>query len=177
MRRSLLPMRAFALMTFCGLLACSSSTRDVPPVEAAPPPARSDAPEGPTRTDFQTIAKKLVQRCVAGGWIHRWRAEQPNVDAAAKPRIYLEGFEDKTDKGLDPSYLHSQLESRMRKSGVYEMVSGDGDHDFIGRGRLLRLAERSGKSRISVYTAVLDLVDPKTGKIAYNCEATVEGEL
>lgn len=170
-------MRLLAPLAFAGLLsACASAP---PPSVSAdrPPPPRSDAPEGPTRTDFQAIAKKLVQRCVAGGWIHRWRAEQPNVDAAAKPRIYLEGFEDRTDKGLDPSYLHSQLESRMRKSGVYEMVAGDAEHDFIARGRLLRLAERSGRSRISVYTAVLDLVDPKSGKLAYNCEATVEGEL
>lgn len=171
MRLLLVPVAAFALA------ACGSTPKPTSSTDQAPPPARSDAPEGPTRTDFQTIAKKLVQRCVAGGWIHRWRAEQPNVDAAAKPRIYLEGFEDKTDKGLDPSYLHSQLESRMRKSGVYEMVSGGGEHDFIARGRLLRLAERSGRTRVSVYTAVLDLVDPKSGKIAYNCEATVEGEL
>jgi hypothetical protein len=159
------------------LSACGSSTKETHTVEKAAPPPRSDAPEGPTRTDFQTIAKKLVQRCVAGGWIHRWRSEQPSVDGAAKPRIYLEGFEDRTDKGLDPSYLLSQLESRMRKSGVYEMVSAEGEHDFIGRGRLLRLAERSGRIRVSVYTAVLDLVNPTTGKIAYNCEATVEGEL
>lgn len=171
-------MRATLAFGFTLLLsACASSRPPAAPVVEAPPPPRADAPEGPTRTDFQTIAKKLVQRCVAGGWIHKWRATQPSVDGAAKPRIYLEGFEDRTDKGLDPSYLQSQLESRMRKSGVYEMVSGDGEHDFVGRGRLLRLAEKSGKTRISVYTAVLDLVDPQSGKIAYNCEATVEGEL
>jgi hypothetical protein len=171
-------MRATLTLGLIVLLsACASSRPEAPAAAPPPPPSRSDAPEGPTRTDFQTIAKKLVQRCVAGGWIHKWRAEQPNVDAAAKPKIYLEGFEDRTDKGLDPSYLHSQLESRMRKSGVYEMVTGEGEHDFIGRGRLLRLAERSGRTRISVYTAVLDLVDPKSGKVAYNCEATVEGEL
>ena len=171
-------MRVLLLLAATLLLAsCGSSAKQTHTVEKAPAPPRADAPEGPTRTDFQTIAKKLVKRCVAGGWIHRWRSEQPSVDGAAKPKIYLEAFEDRTDKGLDPSYLHSQLESRMRKSGVYEMVSADGAHDFVGRGRLLRLAERSAGGRVSVYTAVLDLVNPETGKVAYNCEATVEGEL
>ena len=62
------------------LAACGGSTR-APPVVDAPERPASTAPSGPTRTDFKTIAKKLVSRCVAGGWIHKWRSthEDPTV--------------------------------------------------------------------------------------------------
>jgi hypothetical protein len=101
---------------------------------------------------------------------------QPDVDVA-KPRIYLRDFEDKTGQGLDPSYLHDELEKNMRTSGVFDMVAEAGPFDFIGRGRLLRLAERSGEGRISVYTAILEMLDPKSEKVAYSCESTVRGEM
>ena len=160
-----------------GLAACSSSKPQMvtaaPKTESrAPPP-----PAGPTRTDFKTIAKSLVQRCVAGGWISRWRATQPDIDIA-KPKIYLRDFEDRTEQNLDPAYLTSELDQKMRLSGVYEMVSsGDGAH-FIGRGKLMRLAERTSKGdRVSVYTAVLELIDPQSERVAYSCEATVRGEM
>jgi hypothetical protein len=137
----------------------------------APPP-----PEGPTRTDFKVIAKHLMQRCIAGGWISRWRSEQPDV-TVARPRVYLRDFEDKTEQNLDPSYLNQELGQQMRLSGVFEMATESGPFDFIGRGRLMRLAERAGSGRISVYTATLEMLDPKTEKVAYSCEATVRGEM
>jgi hypothetical protein len=155
-------------------LACSSSkTAERPP---PPPPARPAPPSGPTRTDFQTIAKTLVKECVAGGWISRWRSDHENVDVA-KPKIYLADFEDKTGQGLDPTYLHSVLEKKMRTSGVFDMVTAAEGSDFVGRGRLLRLAERASGKRFSVYTVTLDLLRPDSSEVAYSCEATVQGEL
>jgi hypothetical protein len=154
--------------------ACGGKTP--PPAKPAAAPARPPAPQGPTRTDFKTIAKKLMQRCVAGGWIERWRSEAPDVDVA-KPRIFLREFEDKTGQDLDPTYLRTTLQQRMRLSGVYDMVSEGGAMDFIARGRLLRMAERSGGRRISVYTATLEMLNPKSDAVAYACEATVRGEM
>jgi hypothetical protein len=175
-------MRHFKISLFLSvvavLAACSSST---PPPRAEPPPTtRSSAPpppSGPTRTDFQTIAKKLVQQCVQGGWISKWRSTAKDVDQA-KPRIHLRGFEDKTGQNLDPDYLNNELEKRMRTSGVFDMVAAEGQLDFFGEGKLLRMAERTSRGdRISVYTATLDLIDPTTNQKAYSCEATVKGEM
>ncbi len=164
---------ALAVCCALGTSACSSNT----PPPAKPTVRRNPPPSGPTRTDFRTIAKKLLGRCVGGGWIHRWRSTHADAEIA-KPRIYLSDFSDQTKQDLDPSYLNSVLEKRMRMSGVYEMVSDEDAAHFLGKGKLLRMAERTRSgSRISVYTAVLDLVDPKSGKIAYSCEATVRGEM
>jgi hypothetical protein len=169
--RSLSSAAALGLV-LCAV-ACGGSTP--PPRPSPPPSASAPPPSGPTRTDFKEISRDLVRRCVGGGWISRWRAEG-DIDAA-KPRIRLEPFSDQTGQGLDPTYLTSELERQMRTSGVFEMVSDDA-RDFDGRGKLLRLAERGkGGARISVYTAILELVNPKTGKLAYSCEATVQGEL
>ncbi|MBI2375253.1 MAG: hypothetical protein HYV07_14760 [Deltaproteobacteria bacterium] len=153
------------------LAACGSAPRPKPP---APPPARSTAPSAPTKTDFEEIAKKLMARCVSGGWIERWRSEG-DVDAA-KPKVFLEGFDDQTGQGLDPTYLMSVLEKRMRLSGVYELVPSADGADFVAHGKILRLAERAGAGRISVYTAVLGF-KPASGAAAASCEATVQGEL
>jgi hypothetical protein len=171
----LLGATAFAAIAI-STSGCGGSAQSAPPppkpVEARPPP-----PEGPTRTDFKTIAQKLVSRCVAGGWIHKWRSTNEDP-LAAKPKIYLRDFDDQTKQDLDPQYLTSELERKMRQSGVFEMVSEDGGYDFIGRGKLLRLAERTGKGdRVSVYTAVLELIDPSSSKVAYSCEATVKGDM
>lgn len=96
----------------------------------------------------------------------------------AKPKIHLADFEDRTGQDLDPTYLQSVLEKRMRISGVFDMVPSSEGSDFIGRGRLLRLAERGkGGKRFSVYTVTLDLVSPTDDQVAYSCEATVQGEL
>lgn len=160
--------------TMAAATACSGKTP--PPARPAPVDTRPPPPSGPTRTDFKTIAKKLMARCVAGGWIDTWRASAPDVDVA-KPRIFVAEFEDKTDQDLDPSYLRTVLEKRMRLSGVYELVTESAERDFTGRGRLLRLAERVGGKRVSVYTATLDMLDPNSGAVAYSCEATVRGEL
>lgn len=160
-----------------GLLLAAACGGKTPPPRAAPPPApRPDTPEGPTRTDFKTISKKLVSRCVAGGWIHRWRASTGNTDVA-KPRIHLRDFEDKTGQELDATYLNSVLERRMQLSGVYEMVAADASPDFVARGKLLRMAESKGKRRVTVYTALLEIVSTDGRKTAYSCEATVEGEM
>jgi hypothetical protein len=165
-----------ALFATLSLMACSHA--QPPPKESAPPPVshKPPPPEGPTRTDFKTIADKLVSRCIGGGWISRWRSTQKDIDVA-RPRIFLRGFEDKTDQNLDPSYLATELERRMRMSGAFDMVPEGQETDFIAQGKILRLAERAGKGRISVYTATLDLIDPSTNKKAYDCEATVQGEL
>ena len=157
------------------LAACGGSTKAAPPPPPAPV-ARPAPPQGPTRTDFDTIAKRLMKRCVAGGWINEWRSEQPDIDTP-RPKIHVRDFEDKTEQDLDPSYLNSVLEKRMRLSGVYDLVSNDEDADFIGRGVLMRLAERRGSERFSVYTAILNLVEPSTGDVKYSCEATVRGEM
>ena len=168
-------MKRLLLTPLLLTVACASAPPPPPPARPAPPPPT--APSGPTRTDFKVIAGKLMKRCVAGGWINTWRSQQADIDAA-RPKIFLAEFEDKTGQGLDSTYLHRTLEQKMRLSGVYEMVpEADGAH-FIGKGKLLRMAERGkGGARISVYTAVLDLVDPATSKVAYTCEATVEGEM
>jgi len=137
---------------------------------------RPAPPPGPTRTDFKTIAKKLMKRCVAGGWIERWRASAPDVDVA-KPRIHLLGFEDKTGQELDQTYLMSVLERRMRMSGVYDLVTAGTDKDFDARGRLLKMSERTKSGKVSVYTAILEIISPKDGNITYSCEATVRGEM
>jgi hypothetical protein len=158
------------------VLGCSSSKQAAPP---PPPPAaaRPAPPSGPTRTDFKDIAKTLVKQCVGGGWIDKWRSTHEDVDVA-KPKIHLAEFEDKTGQDLDPTYLMSVLEKRMRMSGVFEMVPGPEGSDFIGRGRLLRLSERTPKGkRFSVYTVTLELLEPASDRIAYSCEATVQGEL
>ena len=93
-----------------------------PPPREPPPPARPAPPAGPTRTDFATIAKKLVSRCVAGGWINEWRSKQPDVDVA-KPKMHLRDFEDKTGQNLYPTYLNTTSEPKMRLSGVSTMAS------------------------------------------------------
>lgn len=147
-----------------------------PPPPVAPPTV-STAPTGPTRTDFNQIAKALVRRCVAGGWINQWRSTNEDVDAA-RPKIFMKAFENKTGKELDPTYLNAVLEQRMRTSGVFDMVTESGEPDFIGHGKLLRLAERgSGGARFSVYSAILELKDPTTEKMAYSCETSVKGEM
>lgn len=156
-------------------VACGGSAKQAPP---PPPPtvARPAPPSGPTRTDFKTIAKLLMKRCVAGGWINEWRSEQPDIDTP-RPKIHVRDFEDKTGQDLDPEYLNTVLEQRMRLSGVYDLVSNDDDADFIGRGVLMRLAERRGDDRVSVYTAILNLVEPGSEDVKYSCEATVRGEM
>jgi len=159
------------------LLACSTSKQASAPPPPPPKAARPAPPSGPTRTDFQDIAKELVKKCVGGGWISRWRSEHEDIDVA-KPKIHLAEFEDKTGQDLDPTYLQSVLEKRMRMSGVFEMVPSADAPDFIGRGRLLRLSERTPKGkRFSVYTVTLELSEPSSDRIAYSCEATVQGEL
>lgn len=167
------------ILCFAVVLAGAACSGDKTPPPAQPveaPPPKPPPPSGPTRTDFKTIAKRLVQRCVGGGWIDEWRAGSADPDVA-KPKIFLEGFEDRTKKDLDPSYLASVLSQRLRLSGVFDMRPDGAAVDFVGRGRLLRMSERVGSERISVYTAVLDLVDPKSDRVAYSCEATVRGEL
>ncbi|MEL6185721.1 MAG: hypothetical protein AAFU79_13945 [Myxococcota bacterium] len=155
-----------ALMTACG-----GSTP--PPVVQSdlPPP-----PSGPTRTDFKTIARRLVSRCVGGGWIERWRSTHEDADVA-KPRVFLAAFADETGQDLDSEYLRSTLEQRMRLSGVYDMVARASDADFVARGVLRRLAEREGGERISVYNASVDLEDAESGRRAHRCESTVRGEM
>lgn len=157
-----------------GAAACASAPPPRAPRRVAKRPA---APQGPTRTDFKIIAKKLMGRCVAGGWINEWRSEHADVDIA-RPALFLATFEDRTGQDLDQTYLHRTLEQRMRLSGVYDIAADADSADFIASGKLLKLAERTSSSRrISVYTAILDLKNRKTGKIAYTCEATVRGEL
>lgn len=168
MRAPLLALLALAAA------ACGGSTPPPPRTEA--PPAGPPPPSGPTRTDFHTIARKLVGRCVSGGWIERWRSTHENPDVA-KPRVFLEGVENDTGQALEADYLRSVLEQRMRLSGVYDMVADPSDADFVARGRLKRLAERVGGRRVSVYTAILELESTATGKRAHQCEATVEGEM
>lgn len=163
------------LLATSALVACGSSTPPPPPAVESAGPSSPPPPAGPTRTDVKQIAKELVARCVGGGWISKWRSTHADVDVA-RPKIQLDGFEDKTGQSIDTTYMTSELERRMSTSGVFEMVT-EGP-DFVAHGRLLRLAERGkGGARISVYTAVLDLHDPATNKRAYGCEATVEGEL
>lgn len=177
-RPTRLVLRFTSIAAFCfAAAACSSSTP--PPVAEPAPTPRAEpkvpAPTGPTRTDFQTIAKKLLQQCVVGGWISKWRSTAKDVDQA-RPKIQLRGFEDKTGQGLDPEYLNGELEKRMRTSGVFDIVNDA--PDFFGQGKLMRLAERNARGdRVSVYTATLSLIDPTTNNVAYSCEATVQGEM
>lgn len=159
---------AATLMAGCG---SSSPPPAPPPVASRPPP-----PSGPTRTDFRTIAKKLVGRCAAGGWIARWRSEHDDVEVA-KPRLAFEGLADDTDEGLDIGYLDSVLEGKMQASGIYDMVSDPAQADFTARGRVARMAERSGGTRIPVYVTTVEIVGAATGKMVRRCEATVEGEM
>ncbi len=95
----------------------------------------------------------------------------------ARPKIIIRDFEDRTKQDLDQTYLKTTLEQRMRLSGVFDMVPDEGSADFIGRGRLMRLAERTRSGRISVYTVTLDLLNPKTEAVTYSCEASVKGEM
>lgn len=164
-------MRFAPVLLIASLLAaCGGST---------PPPVQSDLPPpptGPTRTDFKTIARRLVSRCVGGGWIERWRSSHADADVA-KPRVFLAAFADETGQDLDSEYLRSTLEQRMRLSGVYDMVARKGEADFVARGVLRRLAERQGGERISVYNASVDLEDAESGRRAHRCESTVRGEM
>ncbi|MEE2904515.1 MAG: hypothetical protein VYC39_19450 [Myxococcota bacterium] len=170
----MIPKYSLFLGCAVAIAGCSGKTpAPKPPQKVVKKPA---PPPGPTRTDFKTIAKKLMKRCVAGGWIERWRATAPDVDVA-KPKIILTGFEDKTGQELDPTYLLSVLERRMRMSGVYEMTPKGGARDFDAQGRLLRMSERIAQGKVSVYTAILEILDPKSGQIAYSCEASVRGEM
>ena len=160
-----------------GAAACGGTTPPPPPPPtraALPPPP--PPPTGPTRTDFKTIAKKLMSRCVGGGWINRWRADHEDVNVA-KPRIFLAEFEDKTGQKLDPTYLGAVLAQRMRISGVFETVDTRDQADFIARGQLLRLAEGTGRTRYSVYTAILKMQNPSDQRTVHTCEATVKGEM
>jgi superfamily II DNA helicase RecQ len=59
----------------------------------------------------------------------------------------LEKSAGEAEGGIDPTYLHDELLRNMRTSGVYDMVEEAGPFDFIGRGRLMRLAERSGSGQ------------------------------
>lgn len=174
-----MPSKAALLRPLLPALLASACASSPPPPPPPPPPAPPPptAPAGPTRTDFRQIAAKLLQRCVQGGWIHQWRSEHEDVDVA-RPKIFLAEFEDRTGQELDPVYLNRTLEQRMRISGVYDMLPSEEGADFIGKGKLLRMAERDRRGdRFSVYTAILDLVNPETGEVAYSCEASVQGEM
>lgn len=164
---------AFLSLLAFAASACASSPPPPPPpvVDTRPPP-----PSGPTRTDFKTIARKLVGRCVAGGWVNRWRSTHENPDVA-KPRIFLTAFLDETGQDLDSDYLRSVLEQRMRLSGVYEMVAEGQETDFVAQGKLKRLAERVNGERVSIYTALLEIENVGSGKRAHQCEASVQGEI
>ena len=113
---------------------------------------------------------------MTGGWIHDWRAEQPDVDVA-RPKIRMLPFEDRTGQDLDPTYLNTVLAQRMRLSGVFDLAGEDTEPDFLGKGTLLRLAERRGDRRYSVYTATLELQKPQGGTVVHACEATVKGDM
>ena len=171
------PVRIVLLLVALPLAAACGGAKPKPappPVSAAPPPP--PPPRGPTRTDFKSIARKLVGRCVGGGWVNRWRAEHEDVNVA-RPKVFLDEFDDKTGQDLDPSYLNSVLAQRMRISGVFEIVDSADQADFLGRGKLLRLAERDSKGRYSVYTAILSLADPNSRRTVHSCEASVQGEM
>ena len=174
MRKTASALRALTVSTLASTVwACGSSTPPPPPPAVAPPPP---APTGPTRTDFRTIARKLIARCVGGGWINKWRADHPDIDVA-RARVFLEEFTDKTKQDLDPTYLNSVLAQRMRISGTFDVVDDREQADFIGRGELLRLAERDSKGRYSVYTAILKMENPTTGRTVHSCETSVQGEM
>ncbi|MCC6807043.1 MAG: hypothetical protein IT381_06445 [Deltaproteobacteria bacterium] len=158
------------------LFACAHESQDPPPRAAPVEEKEPPPPAGPTRTSVKEIAKKLSGKCVGGGWIARWRSEGHMQQA--RPKIWLQGFEDRTGQNVDPTFMTSETEGRMRLSGVFDMVSEGGAPDFIATGKLLRLAE-IGKNgaRVSVYTATLDLLDAATKKPVASCSADVEGEL
>ncbi len=162
------------------LLACAPPSAEAPPPapapEARPAEEANDAPAGPTRTSIKAIAKKLAGTCIGGGWIARWRSE--GHMQVARPKLWVSGFEDRTGQNIDPTYMTSETESRLRLTGVFELVGESGAPDFVASGKLLRLAEM-GKNgaRVSVYTAVLDMADPASKRTVQSCEATVEGEL
>jgi hypothetical protein len=159
-----------------GLVACASEKPAAPPPKVAEQQPTEPPPAGPTRTSIKEIAKKLTGKCVGGGWIARWRSE--GHMQSARPKIWLAGFEDRTGQSIDPTYMTSETEGRMRLSGVFEMVNEGGAPDFIAQGKLLRLAEiGKGGARVSVYTAVLELQDPQSKRTVQSCEANVEGEL
>ena len=44
-----------------------------------------------TRADFSGLARRLIGRCAAGGWIQRWRSEHEDVEVA-RPRVMLTEF-------------------------------------------------------------------------------------
>lgn len=172
-------MRVF---TVAGLLllacasACSSEKAEPPPKAAEERPSEPPPPPGPTRTSVKEIAKKLAGKCLGGGWIAKWRSE--GHMQTARPKLWLSGFEDRTGQNVDPTYMTTETEARLRLGGVFEMVNEQGGPDFIASGKLLRLAE-IGKNgaRVSVYTAILELQDPATKKTVQTCEANVEGEI
>lgn len=95
----------------------------------------------------------------------------------ARARVFLDDFADKTKQDLDPSYLNSVLAQRMRISGAFDVVDDRDQADFIGHGELLRLAERDRHGRYSVYTAILKMKNPQTGRTVHSCEASVQGEM
>ncbi|MCB9654009.1 MAG: hypothetical protein H6729_07780 [Deltaproteobacteria bacterium] len=168
----------FSVLLSLGASACATAKApQEPPAQTAARDVPAPPPSGPTQTDFKIISKRLVKRCIAGGWINRWRANNSDVNAA-KPKIFLAPFDDATGLNLDPEYLRTTLERRMRRTQAFEMVADRSGCDFIGQGKLHRLAERGPKGeRFSVYTATLALLDPTTEKVAYSCEATVRGEM
>lgn len=171
------------LIVSLSLAACASAPKAEPVDNGhrAPPapvvqPAVPAPPQGPTRTSFKAIAKKLTQRCIGGGWISSWRSEHEDVDVA-RPKVYLEPVEDRTEMNLDPTYLKQTLAHRMQLSRVFEIVADAKDADFIGKPSLLRLAEEGRHGRISVYTATLQLKNAATQDVVHSCEASVRGEL
>lgn len=164
------------------LSACASAPKEkaaAAPVEKAAP-SRAETPPppppGPTRTSFKIIAKKLVKRCITGGWISRWRSEQADVDVA-RPKVFLEEVDNRTEQDLDPSYLTQVLSDRIRLTRVFELVDDPAEADFIGDPTLRRLAEERRGQRYSVYTATLNLKNPQTKRSVHGCEASVRGEL
>ncbi len=166
-------MRSVAMGTIALLLAaCGGKTPPPPP----PGPSGPPPPSGPTKTDFEAIARQLVGRCVTGGWIERWRSTHSDVNVA-KPRVRLTDFEDRTGQDLDGDYLRSVLEQRMRLSGVYEVVQDEDRADFVAKGSIRRMAERVRGERVSVYTAILEFDAVATGRRYHQCESTVRGEM
>jgi len=96
----------------------------------------------------------------------------------ARPKLYIASFEDRSGQAIDPAYMTSETEARFRLGGVFDIVGETGGPHFIGKGKILRLAETGkGGARVSVYTLTLDMVDPASQRTVQSCEATVEGEL
>lgn len=162
---------AWALLALGWGLGCGHDPqpRPVAPKVSTPPPA------GPTRTDFRKLAKRLVRRCIGGGWIAEWRSEHEDVDVA-RPRVRLRAIDDQTGQGLDPSYLGAVLEKRMRRSGVFDVAAAGGADpvDFEASVRILRLSEVGKKGRrFAVYSAIMQLSPAAGGRPGYSCEASV----